>query len=49
MVEVRSTELANTDNAALKLAEVADLKTFREGEVNTDIEQAKLLALRAYR
>ena len=49
VVEVKSAELANPDNTALKLAEVADLKTFREGEVNTDNEQAKLLALRAYR
>ena len=50
IVELTPTdELANTEGAALKLAEVADLKTFREGEVNTDNEQAKLLALRAYR
>jgi chromosome segregation ATPase len=47
--EIKHTELVSADNSALKLAEVADLKTFREGEVNTDNEQAKLLALRAYR
>ena len=47
--ELKHTELVSADNSALKLAEVADLKTFREGEVNTDNEQAKLLALRAYR
>jgi hypothetical protein len=47
--EVKHTELVSADNSALKLAEVADLKTFREGELSTDNEQAKLLALRAYR
>jgi hypothetical protein len=47
--ELKHTELVSADNSALKLAEVADLKTFREGELSTDNEQAKLLALRAYR
>ena len=47
--EIKHTELVSADNSALKLAEVADLKTFREGELSTDNEQAKLLALRAYR